>query len=95
MTSKKSHIAMFTMAGGLLLGILCLAQASGKLIWMPEGLFFALHMPALGLSGLFFQGERALLGMPVAILAQWLLLGWLVGFIIARIRKSNKAPSPD
>mgnify|MGYP005856101109 CR=1 FL=1 len=95
MASRRPHVAVFTMTGGLLFGILCLAQASAKLIWMPEGLFFALHMPALWVSGLLFQGERALLGMPVAILAQWLLLGWVVGFIIARSRKSNKPASSD
>jgi hypothetical protein len=66
---------------GFLIGLLCCAQASEALVWMPENVFYGIHLPAFLVANLFIQSEQALVLMPVTIILQWTSTGALGGFI--------------
>lgn len=90
--SSRLRFTVIPLCAGLVLGLMCLAQAGGVFVWMPETLFFLVHQPAFWVSGLLFPGERALLAIPVAIVGQWLLVGWAVGAIVYRLQRCAQTP---
>jgi hypothetical protein len=68
--------------GGLVAGILVLVQFLGWCQWCPAGAFMTAHAPALILADLIAHGEAGWSVIPFTMVAQWLLIGAVVGLVL-------------
>lgn len=68
--------------GGLVVGLLALVQVLGWLQWCPTSTFMAIHAPALIVAEFVAHGEAAWNVIPFTVVAQWLLVGAVVGLIL-------------
>ena len=66
-------------AVGLIAGLLCLVQFLGWVQLFPSGAFTAVHAPALILADLVDRSERGWAIIPFTMVAQWILVGAIIG----------------